>query len=98
MDFCIICQTPKRYEILSSTDLGRNKIITSSRIIQDNLLEGMSENNFSVIKYHSNSCYKPYCLKSRRSEEGNKSSTTSQENNNEAIEETLSSVKKRSLG
>ena len=69
LDFCIICQTTKPNEILSSTELGRNKIITSSRILQDNLLEGMSENNFSVIKYHSNSCYKPYCLKSRRSEE-----------------------------
>ena len=61
-----ICQKSKPREKLSSTDTGRNKLLNASNILKDGLFDEFSDNDMSSVKYHSNSCYKPYALKSER--------------------------------
>ena len=56
---------------MKNSQVGREKIIAGSRILQDNLLDDVAENDLFIIKYHSNSCYKPYVLKSGRHEKNN---------------------------
>ena len=66
INLCIICQKSKPREKLSSTDTGRNKLLSASNILKDGLFDEFNDNDMSSVKYHSNSCYKPYTLKSER--------------------------------
>ena len=66
INLCIICQTSKPREKLSSTDTGRNKLLSASNILKDGLFDEFNDNDMSSVKYHSNSCYKQYTLKYER--------------------------------
>ena len=66
INLCIICQKSKPREKLSSTDTGRNKLLSASNILKDGLFDEFNDNDMSSVKYHSNSCYKQYTLKSER--------------------------------
>ena len=66
INLCIICQKSKPREKLSSTDTGRNKLLSASNILKDGLFDEFNDTDMSSVKYHSNSCYKPYTLKSER--------------------------------
>ena len=63
---CILCQKDKK-ENLTSTENGRCKLQTASKVIQDGLLSHFEEGRLSDIKYHL-VCFKPYMLRSERSQ------------------------------
>ena len=63
---CILCQKDKK-ENLTSTENGRCKLQTASKVIQDGLLSHFEEGCLSDIKYHL-VCFKPYMLRSERSQ------------------------------
>ena len=60
---CIICQTLQDSigcKKLTSTPDGRRVIIETSRILQDDVLLGLNEEEHSKIHYHVKSCYARY--------------------------------------
>ena len=63
---CISCQTVKRNENVTSTEIGRAKIIAASSAFQDHLLDDVDPNELLILKYHRQSCFKPYVLKYER--------------------------------
>lgn len=68
---CIICQKlkdNKGNEKLTSTEKGRSVIIECSKILNDELLEGITDNQYENIKYHVNTCYQRYLRSKERSE------------------------------
>ena len=69
-DLCIFCQKVLKSENFSSTSTGREKLIDLSNKLKDWLLKGITD--LSVIKCHSNGCYKPYTLQAQRELENRK--------------------------
>ena len=60
---CIICQKIQDHKgdkKLTSTERGRQSIISYSRTLQDDLLYGLLEIDYTNIKYHVNTCYSRY--------------------------------------
>ena len=83
---CIICETcgsRKQDKKLVSTPEGRQKIITSSNTLNDNILFGLTEDEFDSIQYQQCSCYAPYNLKAKRASKSNLDHTFEQPNETE---------------
>ena len=60
---CIICQNVKDCkgcDKLTSTENGRDNIITASRLLQYNYLINIIDTELKNIKYHVNTCYARY--------------------------------------
>ena len=81
-----MCQTVKRNENVTSTEIGRAKIIAASSAFQDHLLDDVDPNELLILKYNRQSCFKPYVLKYERFIKSNN-------NNNVEICEDVGSAK-----
>ena len=69
LELCIICQCENDNtgnSKLASTEEGRTCIINTSRLLQDDLLNNVTENELSTIKYHSRTCFSTYRKKGER--------------------------------
>ena len=72
INLCIVCQKNNSTEKFSSTDDGRTKLLTASKIVKEGLFDKFSDINILSVKYHC-SCYKTYkeriniygCMRSR---------------------------------
>ena len=65
-NLCIICQKiydRNKDKKLTSTTEGRTVIIEKSKILKDDLLIDLSENEYLCIKYHLRTCYAGYRLR-----------------------------------
>ena len=83
---CIICQRlqdNKNSKKLTSTQQGRESIIDCSRVLKDELLEGIQESNYCQIKYHVQTCYPRYKRAREREELRNAMSTPSASSNDQ---------------
>ena len=69
----------KKSENFSSTSTEREKLIDLSNKLQDELSKGITD--LSVIRYHSNGCYKPYTLQAQRESKNRKRKEHRTENN-----------------
>lgn len=68
---CIICQKlkdNKGNQKLTSTEKGRGVIVECSKLLNDDLLEGIPDSQYENIQYHINTCYPRYVRSKERSE------------------------------
>ena len=75
---CIFCGKVKDgsgSKQLTSTEDGRNKIVSFSKVLEDNLLDGISDARLCDIKYHAKSCFSQYRQAKERKEKKRKSDT-----------------------
>lgn len=59
-DKCVLCQKIKDNKgdkKLTSTENGRDLLFESSKILEDNLLSEIQEDEKDEVKYHVNTCY-----------------------------------------
>ena len=49
---------------LTSTEKGRGVIVECSKLLNDELLEGIPDSQYENIQYHVNNCYQP-CVRSK---------------------------------
>ena len=71
LELCLICQNVKDSagsSKLTSTEAGRQKIISTSRKLDDGLVTNIDQNRFVDIRYASN----PATLRTRRKEQDTK--------------------------
>ena len=80
INLCITCQKNKATEKLSSTDNGRKKLLTASKILKDELFDKFNDNNILSLTYHC-SCYKTYILRAERQNKNKLAEISSAENN-----------------
>ena len=80
INLCITCQKNKATEKLSSTDNGRKKLLTASKILKDGLFDKFNDNNILSLTYHC-SCYKTYILRAERQNKNKLAEISSTENN-----------------
>ena len=69
LELCLICQNVKDSagsSKLTSTEAGRQKIISTSRKLDDGLVTDIDQNRFVDIRYHVKSCYATYKKKEAR--------------------------------
>ena len=80
INLCIICQKNKSTEKLSSTDNGRKKWLTASKILRHMMFNKFNDNNILSVKYHC-SCNKTYIWRSERQSKNKLVKIFSTENN-----------------
>ena len=69
LELCFICQNVKDSagsSKLTSTEAGRQTIISTSRKLEDGLVTNIDQNRLVDIRYHVKSCYATYKKKGAR--------------------------------
>ena len=69
LDLCLVCLKVKDStgsSKLTSTEAGRQTIISTSRKLEDGLVTNNDQNRFVYIRYHVKSCYTTYKKKGER--------------------------------
>ena len=69
LELCLICQNVKDSagsSKLTSTEAGRQTIISTSRKFEDDLVTNIDQNRLVDIRYHIKSCYFTYKKKGAR--------------------------------
>ena len=69
LELCLVCQKVKDStgsSKLTSTEAGRQTIISTSRKLEDGLVTNNDQNRFTYIRYHVKSCYTTYKKKRAR--------------------------------
>ena len=72
LNLCIICQHSKDSKgttKLTSTEEGRKVLIQTSRLLQNDVITNLPENDLSRIQYHVKTCHATYKRKGERYKE-----------------------------
>ena len=72
LSLCVICQKVKDSSgssKLTSTSEGRNVLYKTSKSLNDELMNNLSENDIEKIQYHVKSCYASYKRKGERNDQ-----------------------------